>query len=103
MHTTMTQYAWTKPENGMARVRLQDGDSLTSFRGEQWFFVRVSRPAQGNSTGRVTVKRDCPNAYRTMCGARECVHMWHHGGVETTEYFPSVFGLYLGDAEGNEV
>ena len=96
------QYAWTRPENGMAAVRLQRGDSLTSSWGEQWFFEGVSQPARGNSSGRVAVSKECSDAYDNGYGGRECVHMWHRNGIERMDYYPSVFELYLGDAEGNE-
>lgn len=62
-----------------------------------WVYRGVDRPAYGNSTGRVGVSRVCPDAVDG-----ECPHMWHRDGVQRREFFPSVFGLYLGDAEGNE-
>ncbi len=96
------QYAWTRPENGSARVQLQRGDSITSFRGVQWFYEGVETPAQGNSEGRVAVSRECSDSYATGYGGRDCPHIWHHGGQERTSYYPSVFGLYLGTADGSE-
>lgn len=84
---------------------LHKGDVVTSFRGEDWSFGSVSRPAYGNSTGRVSVYRDCPDSYDrspSQGGGRECVHMWHPGGVDVQEYFPSVFDLYLGTESGEE-
>ena len=81
---------------------LHRGDVVTSFRGEDFTFEGVSRPAYGNSSGRVAVSRVCPDAYTNENGVRECPHMWHRGGIDRQEFFPSVFGLYLGDAEGNE-
>jgi hypothetical protein len=96
------QYAWTRPEGGMANVRLQQGDSVVSFRGEQWFFEGVSQHAVGNSAGRVSVSRLCADAYTTSNGQQDCPHMWHRNGIERQDFFPSVFGLYLGNAEGAE-
>lgn len=101
-NTLPQQYAWTRPVNGMASVRLQRGDSITSFRGEQWFYEGVETPAYGNSEGRVAVSRECPDTYDNGNGGRECVHMWHREGIERTAYYPSVFGLYLADDKGCE-
>jgi hypothetical protein len=98
------QYAWTHLEGEKAPSgrHLMTGDTVYSFRGEEWTFESVSRGAYGSSSGRVAVSRPCPDAYDTSGGGRECVHMWHRYGIDRAEYFPSVFGLYLGDAEGNE-
>jgi hypothetical protein len=84
------------------RFPLVRGQAVTSGRGESWFFGGVSRGAYGNSSGRVRVYRTCPDAYTASSGAQDCPHMWHRNGIDVQEYFPSVFGLYLGDAEGNE-
>lgn len=98
------QYAYrVSPLPGQTHVI--NGEPVISFRGETWTFVRVSRPAVGNSSGRILVRRPCPDAYDrspSQGGGRECVHMWHPGGVETGEYFPHVFDLYLGDESGRE-
>jgi len=82
--------------------RVTVGEEIVSFRGEHWTYAGVGRPAGGNSTGRVAVMRDCSDAYDNGHGGRECVHMWHRDGVERTEYFPSVFDLFLGDVNGVE-
>lgn len=101
------QYAYRESANPLPAndkaMPLEPGDVVTDFRGSDWFFAGVSREAQGNSTGRVMVRRTCPDAYDrspSLGGGKECTHMWHPGGVETQEYFPSVFDLYLGDENG---
>jgi hypothetical protein len=98
------QYAWAhlEGEQAVSHRALVRGDVVYSVGGEPWYFGSVSRPAYGNSSGRVSVYRTCPDAYTTSNGSQECVHVWHRNGIDTQEYFPSVFGLYLGDAEGNE-
>lgn len=91
------QYAYTREVPGQSGgIRLQAGDTLHGSRGETWSFDRVSRPAYGNSTGRVQVSRPCTNHDDTPG------HFWC-SGVETREFFPSVFNLYLGDANGVEL
>lgn len=92
------QYAYTREVPGQSGgIRLQAGDLLHGSRGDTWTFDRVSRPAYGNSTGRVQVSAACGD------GITPCTHRWHPDGIETREFFPSVFNLYLGDAEGNEL
>lgn len=81
--------------------RIQRNQVVTSFRGDEWIFKGVDRPAYGNSSGRVAVSRTCPDAYTTSGGAQECPHMWHRNGIDREEFFPSVFGLYL--AEPGEI
>lgn len=99
------QYAWATGMDGerapLGRALVR-GDKIYSFRGEEFTFEGVDRPAYGNSSGRVAVSRPCADAYDNGHGGLECVHMWHRDGIERMDYFPSVFGLYLGDAEGNE-
>lgn len=99
----INQFAWThlEGERAVSDRALKTGDVVYSFRGEAWSFVRVSREAAGNSTGRVQVERFCPDGHAVGNGW-ECDHSWHRGGIETGEYYPSVFGLYLGDAEGEQ-
>jgi hypothetical protein len=107
------QYAWARPGSpafediataiGAGREPLCRGVEVHDFRGQPWFFGGVSRPAYGNSSGRVSVYRTCPDAYTASNGAQECPHMWHRNGIDQQEFFPHVFGLYLGDAQGNEV
>lgn len=85
-------------------IQLVPGQLVTSFRGERWEFAGVSRQAQGASTGRVAVQRLCPSAYHVGTGdAHECPHMWHRNGMERSEYFPSVFNLYLSTEAGVSV
>ncbi len=98
--STEQQYAWTDPTDGMANVMLHRGDKVVSFRGEEYAFEGVARPAQGNSTGRVAVSRECPDAYDNGRGGIDCPHMWHVAAIERDDYFPSVFSLYLGDENG---
>lgn len=102
--TDLPQYAFRVsarelPENDHA-VPLHRGDVVTSFRGEDYTFEGVTRPAYGNSSGRVVVSRPCPEAYDTD-GGRTCPHMWHRDGIERREYFPAVFDLYLGTLTGD--
>lgn len=87
---SLAQYAYHR-ESG---ERVERGEVMDH---DGWVYVGVDRPAYGNSSGRVAVVRPCPDAVDG-----ECVHMWHRGGVERREFFPSVFGLYLGDVDGNE-
>lgn len=87
----ITQHAWVRSDETIV-TGVTAGDTVTSFHGEEWTFVAVSRPAQGSSTGRVRVRRDCP----------DCDHYWHTGDVEYAEFFPGVFDLYLGDQYGME-
>lgn len=94
------QYAWTDPTDGMANVMLHRGDKVVSFRGEEFTFEGVDRYAYGSSEGRVAVSRRCSQAYDNGHGGTECPHIWHRDGIDRQEYFPSVFGLYLGDAHG---
>ena len=70
--------------------QITQGDLLQGSRDETWTFEGVGRPAEGNSTGRVAVSAAC----------EDCDHFWHRDGIEQREFFPSVFGLYLGDANG---
>ena len=81
---------------------VQRDQLVTSFRGEDWFFKGVSRKAYGSSEGRISVSRTCPDAYTTSNGQQDCPHMWHVNGVDTQEYYPSVFGLYLGLENGED-
>src|SRR5262249_53929389 len=85
------QYAYDTETGRM----IHRDQGVESFRGEQWFFKGVSRPAEGDSSGRVAVARTCPDAYTTSNGMQECPHSWHRNGIETAEYFPGVFGLVL--------
>lgn len=106
------QYAWHRPLGPVAeeiaeavdavRRPVQRDQVVYDMRGETWFFKGVSRKAYGNSTGRVAVSRTCPDAYTTSNGQQDCPHPWHRNGMVTDEFYPSVFGLYLGDAAGNE-
>lgn len=89
-----TQYAFDRDNPSRP---IEAGDILTSGGGEQWAFECVSRPAAGHSTGRVTLYRQCPDARHG-----ECPHFWHRNGVEEREFFPSVFDLFLGLADGTE-
>lgn len=74
------------------------GQTIQSSRDETWTFERVSRKAYGNSTGRVLVSAACEGEQ----GYGDCEHSWHKNGIETREFFPSVFDLYLGLADGTE-
>jgi hypothetical protein len=102
--STGAQYAWAhlEGEKAVTHRPLQTGDAVYDRDGQPWTFLSVSRKAVGNSTGRVAVSRPCADAYDNGHGGRECVHMWHRDGIERSEYFPSVFGLYLGLANGEE-
>lgn len=86
------QYAYYSDAPG-GPAQVAPGTLLQSGSDETWTFVGVGRKAYGNSSGRVTVEAAC----------EDCDHFWHPNGIETREFFPHVFGLYLGDAEGNEV
>jgi len=98
------QYAWTHLEGDPRSERPVQRDQVVySASGEAWYFKGVTLPAYGNSSGRVSVSRTCPDAYTASSGVQECPHMWHRNGIDTQEFFPHVFGLYLGDSEGNEV
>lgn len=98
--STDEQYAWrVNPLPGQDHVI--SGETLISFRGETWVFKGVSRKAYGNSTGRVLVERFCPGGHAVGFGW-ECSHFWHENGIETREFFPSVFELYLGTEDGTE-
>lgn len=96
------QYAYTR--EGNKRVRLNT--ILTSFRGEEWMFKGIARQAYGNSSGRVSMARPCPDAYETgghtPSTMLDCPHMWHRNGIEKSEFSPSVFELYLGLENGEE-
>lgn len=39
-----------------AELRIDPGDTITSFRGVNWVFVRVSRPAEPGKQAKVLVK-----------------------------------------------
>lgn len=93
-----TQHAYSR-ETGREVHRDQQ---VTSFRGETWIFKGIDREAYGSSSGRVAVSRTCPDAYTTSNGQQDCPHPWHRNGMVTDGFYPSVFGLYLGDAAGNE-
>lgn len=89
-------------------VIVHTGELVTSFRGDEWTLEGVSRPAVGNSEGRIALERICPDARQ---GARydgrsraviECPHMWHRNGIERREFYPSAFNLYLGTEDGGE-
>lgn len=92
MNTQPQQFAF---HDGTGRM-VQKGDLIESFRGETWTFESASRPAEGNSTGRVLVSAACGD------GVTPCAHMWHTDGIERREFFPSVFRLYLGTEDGSE-
>lgn len=85
------QYAYRRDTG----ERVQKGDLLDS-RGDTWTFEGVSRKAYGNSSGRVLVSAVC--GY----GLVPCMHSWHRDGIETREFFPHVFGLYLGYENGDQ-
>lgn len=104
MNNLPQQYAWThlEGEQAVSHRALQRGDTIYSFRGEAFTFEGVTRPAYGNSSGRVAASRPCPESHETATGGRECTHCWHRNGIEWDEFFPSVFGLYLGDEKGEE-
>jgi len=91
-----TQYAYTRAGN----IRVSPG-TLLGEPGEQWVFKSVSRKAYGSSSGRVLVERFCPDGHAVGLGW-ECSHSWHENGIETREFFPSVFDLYLGTEDGTE-
>lgn len=93
----MTQYAFRRPEDDKSEVSpLVPGDLVESNRGETWTFVAVSREAHGNSSGRVLVTAACEDS-----NGGYCHHLWHRDGMETREFFPHVFGLYLGHENGD--
>lgn len=93
------QYAYLRETPG-GPVQVAPGDTITSFREEEWTFVRVSRKAYGNSSGRIHARRLCPDFRREL---GECPHFWHSDDQEQADFFPHVFGLYLGDHRGNEI
>jgi len=72
--------------------RVEKGALVQSFRDETWTFEGVSRPAGGNSTGRVAVSAACP----------DCDHHWHRDGIDRQDFLPSVFDLYLGYEDGTK-
>lgn len=102
MSDTQPQYAfrsgdyWSKvgQEAPAEPVRVEPGTLVNSFRGETWTFERVSRKAYGNSTGRILVSAACDDVV--------CRHSWHKDGIVEREFYPSVFDLYLGTADGTE-
>lgn len=96
-----TQYAFpVDPRPGHGHI--EHGEAVVSFRGDSWTYTGVARKAYGNSEGRVSVQRRCPDAVDVPGGDPVCTHMWHYGGVEKREFFPSVFGLHLGTENGEE-
>lgn len=99
-----TQYAWTHLEGEKAPTHrhLMAGDTVYDRDGTPWTFDRVSRKAYGNSTGRVQVSQYCPSAVQSRHNGRTCVHPGHYNGKIVREFFPSVFGLYLGTENGEE-
>ncbi|UQA91647.1 hypothetical protein [Streptomyces halobius] len=66
------------------------GDTVTSFRGEEWRLDAISRLPEGNSMGRVLVSRECPE-----CRGKEHVVSWHRDEREQREFLPSVFDLVI--------
>lgn len=90
------QYAWRK-SSLPGQDHVIEGEPVISFRGDTYTYIGVSRKAYGNSTGRVLVTRPCSHDDHTSPGLSWCK------GEDRREFFPSVFDLYLGDAEGNEV
>ena len=81
------QFAYNKSTG----KRVHDGDLVLDGTGQPWRFERVSRDAEGSSTGRVLVSRVCGDVDEYG----ECSHFWHHNGRQVSEYFPTVFSLYL--------
>lgn len=82
------QYAYRRDTG----ERVERGALLQGARDETWTFEGVSRKAYGHSTGRVLVSAAC----------EDCTHSWHVDGIEKREFFPHVFGLYLGLADGTQ-
>lgn len=102
--STGAQYAWAhlEGEKAVTHRPLQTGDAVYDRDGQPWTFLSVSRKAVGNSTGRVRVYQYCPSAVQSHRNERTCVHPGHYNGKINREFFPSVFGLYLGLANGEE-
>jgi hypothetical protein len=94
----MTQYAFRRPEDDKSELfPLVKGDLVHDHRGDTWTFEAVSREAYGNSSGRVLVSAACEDS-----NGGYCHHLWHKDGMETREFFPHVFDLYLGYANGDQ-
>lgn len=70
-------------------VAIDPGFELKSFRGETWTFRSVTRLPGGGSTGKVLVDRPCGHEREDG----ECLDAFWCRGVESHEFFPSVFDL----------
>lgn len=96
------QYAYYTPDHWSKTgqeapaepVRVEPGTLINNFRGETWTYEGVSRKAYGNSSGRITVSAACDDT--------PCRHADHRNGIERRAFYPSVFDLYLGTADGTE-
>lgn len=64
---------------------IEPGSKVSDFHGEEWTFDRISRPAAGNSSGRVQLSRPCSHTEND----HETTIYWCNG-TEVREFFPSV-------------
>ncbi|MGW0333515.1 hypothetical protein ACWD0J_16860 [Streptomyces sp. NPDC003011] len=70
---------------GESGETIEPGNTVKDFHGKQWTFDRISRPAAGNSTGRVQLSRPCGHSESD----HETSFHWCRG-TEVREFFPSV-------------
>lgn len=68
---------------------ISPGDRVTTFRGEEYTLSMISRPAEGNSTGRVIITRPCEHS--------EADHkeLWWCRGADAPEVFPFVINARI--------
>ncbi|WP_158721129.1 hypothetical protein [Streptomyces sp. NRRL S-241] len=68
---------------------IKPGDAVSTSRDEKYTFVMISRPAEGNSTGRVLITRPCEHS--------EADHkeLWWCRGEDKREFFPSVINARI--------
>ncbi|MCY0941931.1 hypothetical protein [Streptomyces antarcticus] len=68
---------------------IKPGDVVTTFRNEEYKLAMISRPAEGNSTGRVIITRPCGHS------EDEHKELWWCRGEDAPEVFPSVINARI--------
>ncbi|MFD7552953.1 hypothetical protein ACFV9E_00185 [Streptomyces sp. NPDC059835] len=68
---------------------IKPDDTVTTFDGEEYKLVMISRPAEGNSTGRVLITRPCGHS------EEDHDELWWCRGEDKREFFPSVINARI--------